>query len=86
MMYMINFVNDFLSSKFINSPSSADRKPVKPPHYYLSRLRKSYVITHSERDMYVVCCINFGLSFAKLIIVSTYIDLFPWDLDTTILR
>ena len=46
-----------------------------------------YVITHSVRSMYclyvyVVCM----LYFAKLIAVSTYIDvLVPWDLDTMIL-
>ena len=40
---------------------------------------RDYVITHSVRSMYVVCSIWY---FAKLITASTYIDVFPWDLDT----
>ena len=36
--------------------------------------------------MYVVYSMWYlGQSFAKLITVSTYIDIFPWELDTTIL-
>ena len=46
---------------------------------------RDYVITHSVcstvQCMYVVCM----WYFAKLITVSTYIDVFPWDLDTIIL-
>ena len=38
------------------------------------------MITHSVRSMYVVCvCLWY---FAKLITVSTYIDVMSWDLDT----
>ena len=44
---------------------------------------RDYVITHSVRSMYVVC--SMWYFFAKLITVSTYIDVFPWDLDTMIL-
>ena len=44
---------------------------------------RDYVITHSVRSMYVVCvCMWY---FAKLITVSTYIDVLSWDLDTMIL-
>ena len=50
---------------------------------------RDYLITHSVHStvcMYVVCmyvvCMWY---FAKLITVSTYIDVFPWDLDTIIL-
>ena len=39
-----------------------------------------YVITDSVRSMCMYVVI-----FAKLITVSTYIDVFPWDLDTMIL-
>ena len=52
---------------------------------------RDYVITHSVCSMYVVrtntyvVCGNLGSSFTKLITVSTYIDIFPWDLDTMIL-
>ena len=45
---------------------------------------RDYVITHSVRNvrsMYVVC----SMYFAKLITVSTYIDVLSWDLDTMIL-
>ena len=35
--------------------------------------------------MYVVCMCMYVVIFAKLITVSTYIDVFPWDLDTMIL-
>ena len=42
------------------------------------------LITHSVRSMYVVyVCILWY--FAKLITVSTYIDVLSWDLDTMIL-
>ena len=47
---------------------------------------RDYVITHSVRSMsvcmsrvYEVCSMWY---FAKLITVSTYIDVFPWDLGT----
>ena len=45
---------------------------------------RDYVITHSVRSMcmYVCVCMWF---FAKLITVSTYIDVLSWDLDTMIL-
>ena len=54
------------------------------------------MIAHSVHSMcmYVVCVVCgvflfcfvlFVLFFAKLITVSTYIDVFPWDLDTMIL-
>ena len=44
---------------------------------------RDYVITHSVRSMYYVCvCMWY---FAKLITVSTYIDVLSWDLDTMIL-
>ena len=47
---------------------------------------ETYVITHSVRSMYVVCTYVCSMwYFAKLITVSTYIDGFPWDLDTMIL-
>ena len=47
---------------------------------------RDYVITDSVRSMYVyVCMCMYVVSFAKLITISTYIDLFPWDLDTMIL-
>ena len=36
-------------------------------------------------SMYVVCVCMYVVIFAKLITVSTYIDVFPWDLDTMIL-
>ena len=42
---------------------------------------KDCVITHV--CMYVVC--GNLVSFVKSITVSTYIDVFPWDLDTMIL-
>ena len=44
---------------------------------------RDYMITHCVCSMYVVCG-NLGKSFAKLITVSTYFDVFPWDLDTMI--
>ena len=37
------------------------------------------MITHSVRSMYVVCG-----NFSKLITVSTYIDVFKWNLDTMV--
>ena len=47
---------------------------------------RDYVITDSVRSMYVyVCMCMYVVIFAKLITVSTYIDVFPWDLDTMIL-
>ena len=44
------------------------------------------VITHSVRSMYVCMwgCVCMWY-FAKLITVSTYIDVLSWDLDTMIL-
>ena len=52
-------------------------------------LERDYVITDSVRSMYVyVVCVGgcmYVVIFAKLITVSTYIDVFPWDLDTMIL-
>ena len=52
---------------------------------------RDYLITHSVRSMYVcmyVCMYYVCMwYFTKLITVyiSTYIDVFPWDLDTMIL-
>ena len=49
---------------------------------------RDYVITHSVRSMYAHVCMDVVCRmwyFAKLITVSTYIDVFPWDLDTMIL-
>ena len=46
---------------------------------------RDYVITDSVRSMYEYVCICMCIIFAKLITVSTYIDVFPWDLDTMIL-
>ena len=48
---------------------------------------RDYVITYSVRSMYVVCSMHVvcGIFFEKLITVSAYIDVFPWDLDTVIL-
>ena len=50
------------------------------------------MITHSVRSLYVVCKCYVRTKvvcsiwyFAKLISVSTYIDVFSWDLDTVIL-
>ena len=43
---------------------------------------RDYVITHSVRSMYACVCMWY---FAKLITVSTYIDVLSWDLDTMIL-
>ena len=49
------------------------------------------MITDSVRSMcmYVICVVcsmcMYVVNFAKLITVSTYIDVFPWDLDTMIL-
>ena len=47
---------------------------------------RDYVITHSV-CMYVVCMYVYVCMwyFAKLITVSTYIDVLSWDLDTMIL-
>ena len=45
---------------------------------------RDYVITHSVRSMYRMYVVWMWY-FAKLITVSTYIDGFPWDLDTMIL-
>ena len=49
---------------------------------------RDYVITHSVCSMYVcsmyVVCVCMWY-FAKLITVSTYIDVLSWDLDTMIL-
>ena len=41
-----------------------------------------YVITHSVGSMYVECSLYVCSTwyFAKFIIVSTYNDVFPWDL------
>ena len=43
---------------------------------------RDYVITHSVCSMYVCVCMWY---FAKLITVSTYIDVLSWDLETMIL-
>ena len=44
------------------------------------------MITDSVCSMYVyVCVCMYVVIFAKLITVSAYIDVFPWDLDTVIL-
>ena len=50
------------------------------------------MITDSVRSMYVcvrvcmcICMCMYVVICAKLITVSTYIDVFPWDLDTMIL-
>ena len=57
-------------------------------HFFVSPelcSERDYVITHSicsMYHMYVVCM----WYFAKLITISTYIDVFPWDSDTMILR
>ena len=50
---------------------------------------RDYVITHSVCStvcMYVVCSMYVVCMwyFIKLITVSSYIDVFPWDLDTMI--
>ena len=53
------------------------------------------MITHSVRSYVCVSrggyvCVyvvgHYVVNFAKLIAVSKYIDVFPWDLDTMILR
>ena len=48
---------------------------------------RDYVITDSvcSMCMYVVCMCMYVVIFAKLITVSAYIHVFPWDLDTMIL-
>ena len=45
---------------------------------------RDYVITHSVRSMCMYVCVCMWY-FAKLITVSTYIDVLSWDLDTMIL-
>ena len=48
---------------------------------------RDYVVTHSVCSMYVVCTwyvCGMWYFFAKLTTLSTYIDVFPWDLDTMI--
>ena len=86
-------------SGFKNSKSDKKKKkkrgpllifiPLPPPLFVSLELcsERDYVITHSVRSMYMyrvyVVCMWY---FAKLITVSIYIDVFPWDLDTKILR
>ena len=43
------------------------------------------MITDSVRSMCMyVCMCMYVVIYAKLITVSAYIDVFPWDLDTMI--
>ena len=75
-----SFITEYISWY----PSAKKTNVVLPSVIFVSPelcSERDYVITHSVCSMYVCVC---GI-FAKLITVSTYIDVFPWDLDTMIL-
>ena len=81
------FSYNIVSTKFVHFTISSYAAGA----YFLSRLNVVQEETMWSLILYVVCMyVYVGMCmyvviFAKLITVSTYIDVFPWDLDTMIL-